>query len=207
MTFRRAAAAEVGPIQHGFPQNLVLRPKRLHLSVGQDHQKIESRQRRWPVRNHHNDGATRANRGNRLGERRVALRIEVGVWLVENDQKWIAIERARQCHALALARRQRRASLADLGLVALGQPQDHAVHAGLGGGCDDRVAFGVGIEARDILGDGAVEQLDILRQVAQMASERIGRPLVERSTIEPNRAPLRQPGADQRPRQGRLAGG
>ena len=67
------------------------------------------------------------------------------------------------------------------------------------------VGVGVGIEAADILGDGTGEQLDILRQIADMAAEHVGRPLVERRAIEPHLAAHRLPDADQRPHQRRLA--
>ena len=37
---------------------------------------------------------------------RFAIRVEVGVWLIEHDQERIAIERAGQRHALLLTGRQ-----------------------------------------------------------------------------------------------------
>ena len=55
-------------------------------------------------------------------------------------------------------------------------------------------------------GDCAIEQLDVLRQVADVAAERLGLPLIERGAVEANRSPLRQPGADESPRERRLAG-
>ena len=65
---------------------------------------------------------------------------------------------------------------------------------------------GLGIEAADVLRDGAGEQLDVLRQVADMAAEHVGRPLVERGAVEPHLAADRLPDADQRADQRRLAG-
>ena len=52
------------------------------------------------------------------------------------------------------------------------------------------IAFGVGLslEPADILGDGAVEQLDVLRQIADMPAERLRRPLVERRAVQPHLA-------------------
>ena len=64
------------------------------------------------------------------------------------------------------------------------------------------------VEARDVLGDRAVEQLDVLRQVADVAAERL--------RASTGRAPRRRagrcrrraaPDADERARQRRLAGG
>ena len=65
----------------------------------------------------------------------------------------------------------------------------------------------VRLEAGDVLGDRAVEQLDVLRQVADMAAERVGLPLVEGGAVEADLAAQGRPDADEGARQGRLAGG
>ena len=71
----------------------------------------------------------------RLGERGLALGVEIGVGLVQDEETGIAIERARESQALALAAGQHDAALAHLRLVPLGQAQDRLVHhGGLGGG-------------------------------------------------------------------------
>src|ERR1043165_8486996 len=57
----------------------------------------------------------------------------MGMGLVEHDQDRLAIERARQRDALALAARQHQAAVADLGFVTLRQPQDQFMHPGLRG--------------------------------------------------------------------------
>jgi hypothetical protein len=64
----------------------------------------------------------------------------------------------------------------------------------------------LGIEAADVLRDGAAEQFDVLRQIADMAAEHVGRPLVERGAVEPHLAAHRLPDADQRADQRRFAG-
>ena len=138
-----------------------------------------------------------AHAGDRLGQRVFALGVEVGVGLVEHDQERIAVERPGERHALALAGRQRRAALADLGLVAVRQLQDHVVHAGGAGGGDDLLGSGPHREAGDVLRHRAGEQLDVLRQVADVAAERLRRPLVERRAVEPDLAAHRLPDADQ----------
>src|SRR5258708_966184 len=82
-----------------------------------------------------------------------------GVGLVENADERLLVERTREGDPLALPSGQGGSVLADLGLVALRQVQDHLVNrAGLGGG-DDRIVVGLGFEAADVLGHGPGEKL------------------------------------------------
>ena len=77
-------------------------------------------------------------------------------------------------------------------------------------GSDDRVARGIGSKARDVLGDSAFEQFDVLGQITDMCAEISGSPLVERRAVDPNRAAVLgdgQPDANQGARQCGLAGG
>ena len=78
--------------------------------------------------------------------------------------------------------------------------------AGAARGRDDVHRIGIGLEARDVLSDCSGEQRDVLRQVADVAAERVGLPLRERSAVEPDGAARRLPRADQRARERRLAG-
>ena len=55
--------------------------------------------------------------------------------------------------------------------------------------------------------DRAGEQFDVLRQIADVTAEHVGRPLVERGAVEPDLAAHRLPDADQGADQRRLAGG
>ena len=135
----------------------------------------------------------------RLGQRLLALGVEVGVRLVQHHQERIAIERPGKRNALALPGRQRRAALADLGLVAVRQAQDQLVHAGRLAAAMTSSAGRVRIEARDVLGDRAGEQLDVLRQVADVLARGLGDPTgrAPRRRGEPCRAPAarRRPAA------------
>src|SRR5881628_3487270 len=129
--------------------------------------------------NDNGDAAARAYSGDRLCQRLLALAIEIRVGLVEDDQEWLSVQCACQRDALTLSAGERDAVLADPGVVALRQPYDQLVDAGLLGGADDRLWIGIGFEAPDILRDCPVEQLDVLRQIADMAAQRLRRPLVE----------------------------
>ena len=70
------------------------------------------------MRDDDHDAAALAHAEDGAAQRLVALGVEIGIGLVEHHQERIAVERARERDALRLAGRQRRALLADLGLVA-----------------------------------------------------------------------------------------
>ena len=158
------------------------------------------------MRHHHHDGASFARCAHRTRQRFVALAVEIGIRLVQHDQERVAVERPRQRHALRLAGRERSALLADLGVIPLAHLDDHLMHTGFLGGGDDGLRLGLGIEATDVLRHRAREQFDILRQVTDMAAEHVRGPLVERGAVETNLAAGRDPDADQRADQRRLAG-
>ena len=80
------------------------------------------------------------------------------------------------------------------------------MHAGRLAGGDDRVARRVVLEARDILPDRAGEQLDILRQVADVLAELGRHPLIERGAVEADLAARGRPHADDHARKRRFAG-
>ena len=53
----------------------------------------------------------------------VTFRVEIGIRLVEDDQKRFPVKRARQGNPLALPGRKRGIPLTDFGLVSLGKTQ------------------------------------------------------------------------------------
>ena len=69
---------------------------------------------------------------------------------------------------------------------------------GAAGGLDDVLARGIGLEAADVLGDGALHQVDALRQVtgdlAHLARVVVG----EHGAIEPEFAAHQRPDAEER---------
>ena len=71
---------------------------------------------------------------------------------------------------------------------------------------EDGLRIGVLVEAADVFGNRPVEQFDVLRQIADVAAERLDIPLLERGLVEPDRAAQRGPGADEGAHQRRLAG-
>ena len=76
----------------------------------------------------------------RLDQALLAVGVEAGVGLVENEEPRLTVQRARQAEALTLAAGQEGAAVADLGLVAVRQAQNDVVHARRHRGLDDRAA-------------------------------------------------------------------
>ncbi|MNV47077.1 hypothetical protein D3C71_1389320 [compost metagenome] len=61
-------------------------------------------------------------------------------------------------------------------------------------------------QPRDVVGDGAGEQLDILRHIAEPGAEFFARPLREVDVVQPHDTCVGPPQAGQQAHQGRLAG-
>src|SRR5687767_4530638 len=85
--------------------------------------------------------------------------------------------------ALALAATEIGAGLADVGLVALGQPQDELMAARDGRGRDHLFVAGIA-EAGDVVLDDAGEQFDRLRHVADMFADLIAIPPADVDAVE-----------------------
>src|SRR5215813_5011434 len=126
-----------------------------------------------------NDNALVLAQGeDRASERILTLGIEVGVRLVEHDQKGIAVYGPHKADALALACRQRDAALADPRRISLGQAKDHVMDARDSRRLQDCIGTGVFVEPADVFGNGAVQQGNILGQIADMSSEIFVSPLI-----------------------------
>src|SRR5206468_5499993 len=102
---------------------------------------------------------------------RLAVAVEAGVGLVEHDEPRIAEHGAGEADALALPAGEREARGTDRGLVAARQAEDRLVRTGENRCPDYGSVVGPlldGFEAGDVVAHGAVEQLDVLRQVADI---------------------------------------
>src|SRR5271165_900471 len=140
------------------------------------------------VGNHDCDAAAGADAENRLRQGGVAFGIEIGVRLVQNHQERVAIERAGKRNALGLPGRQSGAPLADLGIVAALQGNDHVVNAGGRRRRAYRFWVRIGLETADVLRHAPAEKLHMLRQVADIAAEHVRRPLIQCGAVEGNLA-------------------
>src|ERR1700720_3987048 len=69
----------------------------------------------------------------------------------------------------------------------------------------DALGRSLQIESRDLNSDAALEQFDILRQIADMLAQRVGRPMLEGRVVELDFAAKPRPDPNQRPCQRRFA--
>ena len=100
-------------------QDFVLRPEGLHAPIVHDQNLIDAGNGAWAVGDDDDDALAFAHAENCAGQRFVALGVEVGVRLIENDQERIAVDRAGERDPLRLAGGKRSALLADRRVVAL----------------------------------------------------------------------------------------
>ena len=135
---------------------------------------------------------------NGAGQGIFTVGIEIGIGLIEHDQKRIAEDRARQTNPLPLPRGQRHAALADSRRITLGQPQNNVMYARDLRSLQDGVGGGPVIETADVFGNGAIEQGHILRQIADIPAQIFVSPLIERGAVEPHDAMLGRPDSNQR---------
>ncbi len=116
--------------------------------------------------------ASLAQLGDRLLHVTLGFRIQRRGRLVEQDDRRILDQRARDRDALALAAGQLHAMLADRRIVAGGKAEDEVVRMrGLGGGDDLRFA-GAEPAERDVVADGAAEQLHDLADIGDLPAQR-----------------------------------
>ena len=87
------------------------------------------------------------------------------------------------------------------------QAEDHVMRAGGAAGRQHRIGIGREAHARDVFRNGAVEEFDVLGDIADVAAERVLVPLLERGAVEPDLAARGSPDPGQRAHQRRLAGG
>ena len=157
------------------------------------------------MRDDDDDGFVLAHDADGARQRILAVGIQIGVGLVEHEQERVAEHRPRQADALLLAGRQRHAALPDSRRIAFRQAQNDVVDTGDLRGLQDRIRTRVIVEAADVLRHGAVEQADILRQIADVPAEILVAPLIERRAVEPHGAAMRRPDSNQRLRERGLA--
>ena len=139
-----------------------------------------------------------------MSESPLPFLVEVGIGLIEHDQARITIKRPRQADALSHPPRKGKPAVADRRIVALWQAQDHVMGSGSLGGGDDRAAINR-LKSGNVIGHGAGEQLDILRQIANAFAELVAVPLIERGAIDPDFARPQLPDAGQCPGETRFA--
>src|SRR5262249_7726289 len=107
-------------------------------------------------------GAPRCDSGEVRLDRRLALRVEGGGSLVEDEDAWAAQQRAGDREALLLPAREIHAALLERRGVALRQVLDKFVGAGRLGRFDDLLERGVGPGGGNVVAHRAAEQENLL---------------------------------------------
>jgi hypothetical protein len=102
-----------------FGQHFRFRTEGLHLSGLHEEREIAFVERFRTECHDDRDPAALAHARDRVGERDFALAVEIGIGLIEHDQKRILVKRTRKRDALTLTRGKRGAQFADFGVVAL----------------------------------------------------------------------------------------
>ena len=145
---------------------------RLDHFAGLDHQDaVGVHDGRKPVRDH-DGGAALAQFRDRLLHVIFGFGIERGGGLVEQDDRRIFDQRARDRDALTLAARNLEAVLADLGIIACGKAHDEIMRMrGLGRGDDFRLG-GARLAECDVLTHGGTEQEDVLAHGRDLLPQR-----------------------------------
>ena len=154
------------------------------------HDAVGSRGKLGTVRDQQH-GAPGAQPLDRLADELGVDRVEVRGRLVEDHERRVAQERARERDPLPLAGRQAPPALADDRAVPVRQPGDERVGAGLLGGGTHAVVGRRGVAEPDVVGDGAAKQRRILRHPGDVCAP--GR-RVARGQVDPTdrHAPARR---------------
>ena len=182
---RRGGRRRLRRLEHQRRRTSLRRAEGLDPAAAQDQHLVDDVEHGRALRDHHDGDAPLLARAQRLGQRLLAGGVEVGVRLVEHDQRRIAEERARQRDALLLAARERRAAALQHGLVAVAARWQIMSCTPVSiGRLVDRLVGQIVAHAADIVLDGAGEQLDLLRQVAGEFAELPAVPVAQLGAVE-----------------------
>ena len=109
----------------------------------------------------------------RLLHEPLGLGVERARRLVEDEDRRVAQDRARDRDPLLLAAGEAVAALADDGVVALGQRRDHVVDPGSLGGRLDLLVGRVRLREAEVLAHRRVEEVRLLRDDADEVGQRL----------------------------------
>ena len=165
---------------------LIAPAEREHASVMHYEYRVQRREDVHAMRDHNDDRLALAQSFDGARQRGFSACVKIGIWLIEHHHKGFAIDRSSETDALVLAGRQANSSLADLCGVTLWQRYNQIVGAGDRRRLQDVPLTGVFLEAADIVGDGTVEQSDVLWEIADMSAKHVAIPLIESGPIQPN---------------------
>ncbi len=141
----------------------------------------------------------------RFLDHRLALGVDGRERLVQDQDRRVAQERARDGDALALAAREPHPPLAHDGLVAVGQPRDELLRIGGAGGRRELGRRRVGLAHAQVLLDGAVEEIGVLVDHREPAPQLVERQVTHVVAAEQHPPLLGIVEAEEEPRHGGLA--
>ena len=126
----------------------------------------------------------------RLAHLQLGFGIERGGGLVEQDDRRILDQRARNGHALALAAGKLCPMFADRRVVAAREGHDEIMRIGALGGRDDLVLAGARFSEFDVFADRAAEQKRVLPDIGDVLAQRAARHLGDILLIDDDLAAL-----------------
>src|SRR5216684_8488460 len=109
---------------------IVARAEHRHRAAIEAEDLVDGVEANVAVRNDHHGPAVFFQLFEAVGERDIAIHVEIGAWLVEHDEARTAVKRPRERDPLAVSAGKVHAAFADLRLVAARQCKDDLVHAG-----------------------------------------------------------------------------
>ena len=153
------------------------------------------------------DGRARGHEARqRVHQSPLGLDVQVRRRLVEHQDGGGLEHGARDGQPLALTATEQHAVLTDPGRVSRRQRFDEVVHLGDAAGFDHLLVGGERVAQREVVADGRVEQVDVLRHHAQHRPDLIGRGAADIQPADGDGADLELPEAEQQLYEGGLAG-
>ena len=168
-------------------EHLVTGAKHHHLAFSEHQKFVGLGQNARAVGDHQDTRALGLEAGQGFHERLFPSLIQIGVGLVQDHQFGVAVNGARQGHALALTARQDRALFTNAGLQSLRECVGHLAQSHLINHALHLLHVHLA-KARDVLGQGAVKELHRLGQIAQVWAQFVFVPIEHIGTVEPHLA-------------------
>ena len=144
-------------------------------------------------------GATGQQASSRSLDQRLVGGIEVGSGLVEDYERRILEEGARQGDALRLTAAQSGPALADGRIVALREAADKAIGVGLPGSGHHLCDGGAGAAQADVIGNRAIEEVGDLRHPGDQRAPLGSRQRIQRCAVDADAAGSRLDKTQQQP--------
>ena len=116
------------------------------------------------MNDHENRASLAAQVEHSAHQRGLARIVQVGIGFVQHQELGPAVDGTCQAYALALPAREQSAGFAHRGVVTLGQAKHHVMNTRARGRVNDLRRIELG-KTRDVLGNAAVKELDVLWQV------------------------------------------